>query len=654
MPFDVMDEQDQEEQQRRRYQKALTGNGQDPYEGEGPQQEVRSADNRPDNGSPPPPIPEEGQAPYEGEGPPPANPPAAAPKQPRSAQYMEGINQALGAPPIPPKNNVLQTIGRTILQTNPRLAPHADDILHPKYAAEQRQYGARMADYAERQKLAENQLRNESLAEQRAATAQYRQSTAQNTADQRKEQRFQYDTKILQEGGQIIPADAPVPEGFSVIAAPFSPGMKYAIRPKPASQMTKLPAAVAQRFGYTPGEEVSHDVYLRLMDDYAKAQGRIDVNAAKPIPPQRMTAAEAQFKTARDAYQALTSMDPIQAAAAQAWLNRNMSTPLGSQKVTNPETGAQSVVTTPRSAPPAGVGAPVSRGQAPMPTQPMRPPQGVIPPRQSGNPQAQLAAWSDIENQAGTSGGNLGQQGFSLIAAQSPSVQSLPAQSQGHIALSSKDPRSLAREATLSNMTTMLGKDIESGKYSVTDAMNRILQNTPNRYQRASLYRDWTQYMMANGILNTLSEPLDSSTRTMRQTARTLLPAVDRIKSEIQALGDQNLGPLSGRLNEFLAGTVGAGDPKYAALRADLGLFMTGMMRAHVGARGGTGLMSHFHGQWDGGKMNAASLQSSLDTAKQWLIGYANEGKPINPQPGTNNLKDLSTEQLFQMLTKGK
>ena len=650
-----VDEQDQEEQQRRRYQQALAENGQNPYEGEGPQQEVRSADNSPNNGAPPPPVPSgEGQAPYEGEGPPAQQPqPPSTPKQPRSAQYMEGINQALGSPPIPPKNNALQTIGRTILQMNPRLAPHADEILHPKFSAEQRQYGARMNDYAERQKLAENQLRNDSLADQREATAQYRKLTAQNAADQRKEQRFQHDTEILYRGGQLIPVDAPVPQGFSVIPAPFSPGMQYAIKPNASTEDVELTPELA-RFGkLAPGTRVSHDLYLKLVTAAAQSQGRVDAINAKPIPPPRLSAAEAQFKTAQDAYRALTSMDPVQSAAAQAWLNRNMGTPLGSQKVTNPETGSQSVVTVPRSAPPAGVGAPVSRGQAPIPQQPVRP-QDIIPPRQGSNPRARLASWSDIENQAGTTGGNLGQQGFSLVAAQSPKVQSLPSQSQGTIALSSSAPRALAREATLSNMTTMLGKDMESGKYSVTDAMNRILQNTPNKYQRASLYRDWTQYMMANGILNTLSEPLDSSTRTMRQTARTLLPAVDRIKSEIQALGDQNLGPLSGRLNEFLAGTVGAGDPKYAALRADLGLFMTGMMRAHVGARGGTGLMSHFHGLWDGGKMNAASLQSSLDTAKQWLTGYANEGKPINPQPGTNGLKNLSTEQLFQMLTKGK
>jgi hypothetical protein len=79
------------------------------------------------------------------------------------------------------------------------------------------------------------------------------------------------------------------------------------------------------------------------------------------------------------------------------------------------------------------------------------------------------------------------------------------------------------------------------------------------------------------------------------------------------------LGPIASRWNEFLSGTVGAGDPDYTALRTRLGLATTKLMQAHVGSRGGAFMLEHFEDLANAKKLNAANLRAGIDQELRYV-----------------------------------
>jgi hypothetical protein len=82
------------------------------------------------------------------------------------------------------------------------------------------------------------------------------------------------------------------------------------------------------------------------------------------------------------------------------------------------------------------------------------------------------------------------------------------------------------------------------------------------------------------------------------------------------------LGPIMGRWNDFMVGTIGAGDPEYTELRTNIGLLQTGLMMAHVGARGGVKLLEKFTDLVNAQKMDAATLRGTLKAVEGWLRTY--------------------------------
>jgi hypothetical protein len=122
---------------------------------------------------------------------------------------------------------------------------------------------------------------------------------------------------------------------------------------------------------------------------------------------------------------------------------------------------------------------------------------------------------------------------------------------------------------------------------------------------------------------------LTASTRQLGETADSIVPKIDQtIKKLDNPKFVANLGPAMGRWNEFLTGKYGSNDPELAQLRATLGLLQTGVMRAHVGARGGEGLLDKFEGLIDGKKMDAATLKGSLTGIREFLQGYRDKIHP--------------------------
>ena len=114
-----------------------------------------------------------------------------------------------------------------------------------------------------------------------------------------------------------------------------------------------------------------------------------------------------------------------------------------------------------------------------------------------------------------------------------------------------------------------------------------------------------------------------SAARTRSEIAGSLLSHLSPILEQVDTLeAAGRLGPIMGRWNDFMVGTIGAGDPEYTELRTNIGLLQTGLMMAHVGARGGVKLLEKFTDLVNAQKMSAATLRGTLKAIEGWLRTY--------------------------------
>ena len=149
--------------------------------------------------------------------------------------------------------------------------------------------------------------------------------------------------------------------------------------------------------------------------------------------------------------------------------------------------------------------------------------------------------------------------------------------------------------------------------------------------------------LVENGVT---IDTLTASTRTMAKTAQDLLPQFD---DALKLLDDPKLqskmGPIVGRINDFLTGKIGYGEldkdgPSFASLRATIELLKTGVLKAHFGSRGGQGLLDRFDSLAAEGKMNAETLKASLKGMRDFIdktYVIPRYGDPTKkPAPGAN------------------
>jgi hypothetical protein len=96
------------------------------------------------------------------------------------------------------------------------------------------------------------------------------------------------------------------------------------------------------------------------------------------------------------------------------------------------------------------------------------------------------------------------------------------------------------------------------------------------------------------------------------------------VAADLAALNAQGkLNVATSRWNEFMTGTVGAGDPLYTKLRTDTQLLSTAILQAHVGSRGSEGMLEHFKNLADAGKMDAPTLTAALQAEFHYVKGKA-------------------------------
>lgn len=111
-----------------------------------------------------------------------------------------------------------------------------------------------------------------------------------------------------------------------------------------------------------------------------------------------------------------------------------------------------------------------------------------------------------------------------------------------------------------------------------------------------------------------------AATRTMAEAAPKVLGFIDRIEADIPKVAKKS-GPAKGRWNKYMVGELGAKDPEWSHFRTNLKLLSTLLMRMHVGARGGEGMMRHFESILGQGQQDPDNLRSSLSAIRD----YAND-----------------------------
>ena len=129
----------------------------------------------------------------------------------------------------------------------------------------------------------------------------------------------------------------------------------------------------------------------------------------------------------------------------------------------------------------------------------------------------------------------------------------------------------------------------------------------------------------ANSLPTPRPQPLTAATRKSVEYAKEIQQHIPRIESLMKSLDDTgDLGTIASRWNEFKTGKLGAGDPRYAALRADMTLLSTALGVVHQTR--GSAMAKHFMDLNDAGKMDYNTLKGGFDEVKSWMDGYAKMG----------------------------
>ena len=130
-----------------------------------------------------------------------------------------------------------------------------------------------------------------------------------------------------------------------------------------------------------------------------------------------------------------------------------------------------------------------------------------------------------------------------------------------------------------------------------------------------------------------MPEAPTSSTRSRGQFAESgVSDQIPGLKQEINSMRDQ-LGPVSGRWNEFMAGKVGANNPKFVGLRTGLDNLATAWMRLHANSEGAR---QEFENMLSRAK-TPDDLIATLDAIGKQASDYVRQGKgnqPAGPKTG--------------------
>jgi hypothetical protein len=137
----------------------------------------------------------------------------------------------------------------------------------------------------------------------------------------------------------------------------------------------------------------------------------------------------------------------------------------------------------------------------------------------------------------------------------------------------------------------------------------------------------------SRAALTNSPDKLTNTMKTMKQQAQATLPEIDNAIKETNEVADL-LGPEKGRWNNFIQGTIGSPDPRYAHYVDEIHMVSTAVTLAHARGRMSNELFESFQRMFDAGKQSPENMIQALQVSKEWLTGYANMGESATPNSG--------------------
>jgi hypothetical protein len=130
--------------------------------------------------------------------------------------------------------------------------------------------------------------------------------------------------------------------------------------------------------------------------------------------------------------------------------------------------------------------------------------------------------------------------------------------------------------------------------------------------------------------------------KTAAYRANTALAGIPDVVADIDKLSDK-LGPVMGRWNEFMQGKVGADDPDFAGLRADMSLLSTAVTLAHAQGRMSEGLREEFDRMINQPKQTPQNIKATLGKIQTWMERQSNPNGAGAGNTGTGNAAPKAT-----------
>ena len=181
---------------------------------------------------------------------------------------------------------------------------------------------------------------------------------------------------------------------------------------------------------------------------------------------------------------------------------------------------------------------------------------------------------------------------------------------------------------------TAVDKDMEAKKTRVAQAARSVFGIVPDKATGAyfdKTAKKWfintdsgkvelNSEQIKNLGLQAKEEATASDIKSMQQSAPAVLDFTKKLKKQITD-AEKGLGPMASRWREFTQGKIGLEDPAFAAMKTNIDLMVTRLMKMHVGARGSEYIMKEFKNMVDFGKQSPKNLMASLEQIED----YANE-----------------------------
>jgi len=137
--------------------------------------------------------------------------------------------------------------------------------------------------------------------------------------------------------------------------------------------------------------------------------------------------------------------------------------------------------------------------------------------------------------------------------------------------------------------------------------------------------------------LQVIEDTPTTDLKVMKQSAPSVLDLINKSEMALDK-ASKDMGPISGRFSEFMAGKVGSTNKDWISLRTNVKLLETRLMKMHVGARGGEYIMKHFESIFGYGYQSPDNMREALSNAKAYAqdikdTSISPGGREVNPNP---------------------